>query len=134
MADVQGTLAVAPVGGTAAVAPVAAGSAPAPGAPQGASAGAAQAPAPQEDAAASPQAPLDVEKVRAAVKHANQSLEGINTQLVFVLEDQPPHFAVKLLDIETQKVLQQIPSQAMPATASALADSSSSGALVDASA
>lgn len=127
MADVQSSGVAAP-GAVATVAAAASGAiAPATAAAAG------PAPAPSE-AAAAPAAPLDKEKVKAAVKNANESLSGINTQLVFVLEDYPPHFAVKLLDIETQKVLQQIPSQAMPVTANALADAASSGTLIDASA
>jgi len=70
-------------------------------------------------------------KVKSAVADANQALAAIGTQLVFVFDDQAHHMAVKLLDVQTQKVVQKIAPTAMPATASALAGKSSSGALVD---
>jgi len=75
--------------------------------------------------------PLDKGQVKAAVTDANQALTAIGTQLVFVFDDQLHHSVVKLLDVQTQKVVQQIPSTAMLATASALAGPSTSGALVD---
>ncbi len=78
--------------------------------------------------------PLSPQKIQAAVTGANKALEAIGTQMVFVFDDQAHHMAVKLLDIQTQKVVQQIPSAAMPATASALSGPSVSGALVDTSA
>jgi len=74
---------------------------------------------------------LDDLQVKDAVKSANQALAAIGTQLVFVFDDQAHHLAVKLLDIQTQKVVQQIPTAAMQATASALSGPSASGALVD---
>lgn len=70
-------------------------------------------------------------QVKAAVKHANAALAEKSTQLVFVFDDQTHHFAVKLLDIQTQKVVQQIPPAAMPATVEALTGAAGSGALVD---
>jgi uncharacterized FlaG/YvyC family protein len=69
--------------------------------------------------------------VKKAVKDANAALAANGTQLVFVFDDQTHHFAVKLLDIQTQKVVQEIPPAAMHATASALAGPPGSGALVD---
>jgi len=76
-------------------------------------------------------AKLDDLQLKDAVKNANEALAAIGTQLVFVFDDQAHHLAVKLLDIQTQKVVQQIPTAAMHATASALSGPSSSGALVD---
>ena len=73
----------------------------------------------------------DDREVKDAVKNANQALAAIGTQLVFVFDDQTHHLSVKLLDIQTQKVVQEIPTAAMRATASALSGPSTSGALVD---
>jgi len=78
-----------------------------------------------------PADPLNNGQVKAAVTDANQALTAIGTQLVFVFDDQLHHSVVKLLDVQTQKVVQQIPSKTMLATASALAGPSTSGALVD---
>jgi flagellar protein FlaG len=83
------------------------------------------------DAATAPGAAAGDGSVNAAVKKANQSLSAGGTQLVFVFDDQQHHAVVKLLDIQTQKVVQEIPSAAMPGTASALSGDSSSGALID---
>lgn len=69
--------------------------------------------------------------VDAAVKKANQSLSASGTQLVFVFDDRSHSSVVKLLDIQTQKVVQEIPAGAMPGTANALSGDSSSGALID---
>ncbi len=69
--------------------------------------------------------------VQSAVKDANLALAAIGTQLVFVFDDQDHHLAVKLLDVQTQKVVKEIPSTAMPATASALSERSANGALVN---
>jgi uncharacterized FlaG/YvyC family protein len=77
-----------------------------------------------------PAQPTDLQ-VRKDVKDANAALAAIGTQLVFVFDDQAHHLAVKLLDIQTQKVVQQIPPAAMHATANALSGATSSGALVD---
>lgn len=74
---------------------------------------------------------MNKDQIKSAVKKANEVLTGINTQLVFVFDDQGHGLAVKLLDIQTQKVVQQIPPAAMSATANALADSTTSGTLVD---
>lgn len=127
MVDLQLTGA-APAGGNG---PVGAGAAPAaPGATGAAGHGPLDAAAARARPAAGPLAPSDG-ALKAAVKDANQALAAIGTQLVFVFDDQSHHLAVKLLDVQTQKVVQQIPSAAMPATASALAASSASGALVD---
>jgi uncharacterized FlaG/YvyC family protein len=70
-------------------------------------------------------------ELRRAVKDANAALAANGTQLVFVFDDQSHHFAVKLLDIQTQKVVQELPPAAMRATASALTGPPTSGALVD---
>jgi len=75
--------------------------------------------------------PPDKNQVKAAVADANKALAAISTQLVFVFDDQAHHLAVKLLDVQTQKVVQVIPTRAMTATASALSKPLVSGALVD---
>jgi len=110
---------------------------------RGASARSAQGTAPQGDTAApggavpaagdgaSALKPPSTDQVKAAVKDANQALQAIGTQLVFVFDDQAHHLAVKLLDVQTQKVVQQIPGASMPAKASALAGAAPSGTLVD---
>jgi hypothetical protein len=74
---------------------------------------------------------MDPNKVRSAVADANHALAAIGTQLVFVFDNQAHHMTVKLLDIQTQKVVQEVPTQAMPAAASTLSGPSISGALVD---
>jgi len=91
----------------------------------------AQAPGAVAGAAQPKAAKPDGLQVKDDVKNANQALAAIGTQLVFVFDDQAHHLAVKLLDIQTQKVVQQIPTAAMHATASALSGPSASGALVD---
>ena len=102
------------------------------GAPSGAAApGAAPAPAGAGDGAGTGGRPLNKDQIKSAVKKANEVLSGINTQLVFVFDDHDHSLNVKLLDIQTQKVVQQIPSAAMPATANALADAATSGTLVN---
>jgi uncharacterized FlaG/YvyC family protein len=79
---------------------------------------------------ATPAVPSD-KHVQEAVKGANAALAASGTLLVFVFDDQAHHMTVKLLDVQTQKVVQQIPLQHMPATASALSGDTASGALVD---
>jgi len=71
------------------------------------------------------------QELKKAVKDANAALAANGTQLVFVFDDQTHHFAVKLLDIQTQKVVQELPAAAMRAAASALTGSPASGTLVD---
>jgi hypothetical protein len=123
----------APVTPAAGAAPLAAtGSPTAPGElAANVAAGAGQTGAPRPPGSAPKGSLLTDLQVKDAVKNANAALAAIGTQLVFVFDDQAHHLAVKLLDIQTQKVVQQIPSAAMHATASALSGSSSSGALVD---
>ncbi len=93
--------------------------------------GARQDPVTARDRAAAGRAWPSEGALKAAVDDANQALAAIGTQLVFVFDDQSHHLSVKLFDVQTQKVVQQIPPAAMPATASALSASSASGALVD---
>ena len=138
MADVQPATPLA--GGPAAAAAGAEGAAVVHGAERGVAARAALDAARTKVAGAPPDPGLDHaaavvppsrDQVASAVKDANQALTASGTQLVFVFDDQLHHMAVKLLDVQTQKVVQQIPPAAMPATASALSASSASGALVD---
>ena len=75
--------------------------------------------------------PLTSADIKAALSGANNSLAAIGTQLVFVFDDQAHHMAVKLLDTQTQKVVQQLPPDKLPGTASALADHPASGALIN---
>lgn len=90
----------------------------------------AAAPPAPKDGSVAPAAPSK-DEVAAAVKNANDALTASGTQLVFVFDDQLQHMTVKLLDVQTQKVVQQVPGLAMPAKASALAGAPASGALVD---
>ena len=75
--------------------------------------------------------PITEAAVKAALTGANDALSAIGTQLVFVFDDQTHHMAVKLMDARTQKIVQQVPPEKMPATASALAEHPTKGALVD---
>ena len=75
--------------------------------------------------------PITEAAVKAALTGANDSLTAIGTQLVFVFDDQTHHMAVKLLDRQTQKIVQQVPPEKMQATANALAAHPTSGALID---
>ena len=144
MADLQLT-GVAPAGGANSTSLPAAPAAAATAAPMGAAKAAAPPADPQAAAASGvPASGADAGKTAAtppdsklkdaakeAVKGANAALAASGTLLVFVFDDQAHHMAVKLLDVQTQKVVQQIPLQHMPATASALAGDTASGALVD---
>ncbi len=76
-------------------------------------------------------APQEKAQVKSAIDEANQALAAIGTQLKFVFDDQAQHMEVKLVDIQTQKVVQSVLPKAMLDTAGALAGTSSSGALVD---
>jgi hypothetical protein len=67
----------------------------------------------------------------AAAKGSNAATTASGTLLVFVFDDQAHHMAVKVLDVQTQKVVEQIPLQHMPATSGALAGAAPSGRLVD---
>jgi uncharacterized FlaG/YvyC family protein len=67
----------------------------------------------------------------AAANGAKAAMAASGTLLVFVFDDQAHHMAVKVLDVQTQKVVQQIPLQHMPATAPAPAGKATSGLLVD---
>jgi len=69
--------------------------------------------------------------VKAAVADANQSLAENGTQLTFVFDDQVHRTIVKIVDTQTHKVVQQIPSEAMLAAARALSGTTASGALVN---
>lgn len=144
MADLQLT-GVAPAGGATSTSLPAAAAAAAPAAPAGAAksatpsdpetaAAATSAAATGADTAKTAATPPDSklkDAAKEAVKGANAALAASGTLLVFVFDDQAHHMAVKLLDVQTQKVVQQIPLQHMPATASALAGDTASGALVD---
>jgi uncharacterized FlaG/YvyC family protein len=143
MADVQLTGSIAPSAASS-VAPSTA-VAPTPAASSGGTNGAPQSPVQADgtEASAAPgkttpgapgnsnAKPPSADEVKAAVKQANLVLSGINTQLVFVFDDQSHHADVKLLDIQTQKVVKQIPSTAMTKTATALSGAQTSGTLVD---
>jgi uncharacterized FlaG/YvyC family protein len=84
-----------------------------------------------DDGTEAPGATSNNGQVDVAVKKANLSLSASGTQLVFVFDDQQRRSVVKLVDIQTQKVVQEIPSGAMPGTASALSGDSTSGVLID---
>ena len=75
--------------------------------------------------------PPDPGLVKAAVANANQALAQNGTQLTFVFDDQIHETIVKIVDVQTHQVVQQIPSEAMLAAARALSGTKTSGALVD---
>jgi len=71
------------------------------------------------------------DKVKSAVGDANHALAATGTQMVFVFDDHAHHMSVKLLDVQTQKVVQEMQPQAVIKAAKALSGSSPNGALVD---
>jgi uncharacterized FlaG/YvyC family protein len=86
-------------------------------------------------AAKTPAPPVTDDQVKDAAKDAakgsNAATAASGTLLVFVFDDQTHHMAVKVLDVQTQKVVEQTPLQHMPATASAAAGAAPSGGLID---
>ncbi len=70
-------------------------------------------------------------QVTAAVPRAEPALNPIGTQMVLVFDDQTHAMSIKMLDIETQKVMQPVPPEAESAATHAFAGPSSSGTLVD---
>lgn len=73
----------------------------------------------------------DHNKVKSAVGDANHALAATGTQMVFVFDDHSHHMSVKLLDVQTQKVVQEMQPHAVINAAKVLSGSSPSGALVD---
>jgi len=86
------------------------------------------APEPTHDPGALPNA----EKLKSAVGKANTAMATSGTQMVFVFDDHAHHMSVKLLDVQTQKVVQELQPQAAIKAAQGLSgDKPTSGALVD---
>jgi flagellar protein FlaG len=69
-------------------------------------------------------------ETRAAVDAANYQLAQSGYQFKFQYDDQAHQEIVKIVDSETQQVLQQIPSQAMLAAAQGLANGAAPGTLL----
>lgn len=63
--------------------------------------------APKPDDAREPQ------KVEAAVESANKALSARNAQVQFALDPDSGRVLVKLIDVETKKVLRQVPNEQM---------------------
>jgi flagellar protein FlaG len=69
-------------------------------------------------------------ETRAAVDAANYQLAQSGYQFKFQYDDQAHQEIVKIVDSETQQVLQQIPSEAMLAAAQSLANGAAPGTLL----
>ena len=93
--------------------------------------------APKEPGAVpAPAAPPNEHKLKSAVGDANHALAVSGTQMVFVFDDHAHHMSVKLLDVQTQKVVQEMEPGAAMKAAQALSGGKPgskppSGALVD---
>jgi len=93
--------------------------------------------APKEPGAVpAPAAPPSEHKLKTAVGDANHALAQSGTQMVFVFDDHAHHMSVKLLDVQTQKVVQEMEPGAAIKAAQALSGNKPgskppSGALVD---
>jgi hypothetical protein len=70
-------------------------------------------------------------QVKATAPGAEPALEAIGTQMVLVFDDQTHTMTVKMLDIETQKVVQQDLPEATPQAAHTASGPATSGTLVD---
>jgi len=86
--------------------------------------------------AAAPTALPSEHRLKSAVGDANQALAVSGTQMVFVFDDHAHHMSVKLLDVQTQKVVQEMEPGAAIKAAQALSGNKPgskppSGALVD---
>jgi len=78
-----------------------------------------------------PAAPEAKGQVTATVPRIEPALSPIGTQMVLVFDDQTHAMSIKMLDIETQKLVQPALPEAEPAATRALSGPSSSGTLVD---
>jgi len=78
-----------------------------------------------------PAAPEAKGQVTATVPRTEPALNPIGTQMVLVFDDQTHAMSIKMLDIETQKVMRPVLPEAESAATRALAGPSSSGTLVD---
>ncbi len=74
--------------------------------------------------------PMSPDAVRKAVAAANSALAQSGTELNFVFDKQANDLIVKVVDTQTQKVVQQFPAQWMTAAARALSDAQP-GALIN---
>jgi len=70
-------------------------------------------------------------QVQAAVDQANKALDQDGRKLEFVVDKVLNRPIVKVVDLQTNEVLQQVPAESMLATARALAGNSNKGALID---
>ena len=78
-----------------------------------------------------PAAPAGKGQATAAEPRAEPALNPIGTQMVLVFDDQTHAMSIKMLDIETQKLIQPVLPEAESTATRALAGPSSSGTLVD---
>jgi flagellar protein FlaG len=81
-------------------------------------------------AAAEGKAPATPAQLKAAVDAANQQLDQSDLELTFVFDDKLGRMLVKIVDIRTNTVIRQVPSEEMLAAARALSGSSTRGALL----
>lgn len=65
------------------------------------------------EAAAMREARHDAEQMKSAVDSANESLTARNAQVQFAMDSDSGRVLVKLVDVETRKVLRQIPNEEM---------------------
>jgi flagellar protein FlaG len=71
-----------------------------------------------------------LEQLKAAVAAANEQLNQSNRELTFVFDDTLGRMLVKIVDVQTNAVVRQVPSEDMLAAARALSGSSKQGALL----
>jgi flagellar protein FlaG len=97
--------------------------------PAGPGAPAAGSPAGQSGSGAASGSPT-LEQLKAAVAAANEQLNQSNRELTFVFDDTLGRMLVKIVDMQTNAVVRQVPSEDMLAAARALSGSSKPGALL----
>ena len=71
-----------------------------------------------------------IPRTSAAVAAANEQLNQSNRELTFVFDDTLGRMLVKIVDMQTNAVVRQVPSEDMLAAARALSGSSKQGALL----
>jgi flagellar protein FlaG len=70
-------------------------------------------------------------QIQEAVDQANKAFDQSGRKLEFVVDKTLNRLIVKVVDLQTNEVLKQIPAEDMLATARALAVNSNKGALID---
>jgi len=70
-------------------------------------------------------------QIQDAIDRANKALDQNGRKLEFVVDKKLNRSIVKVVDLQTNEVLQQVPAESMLATARALAGNSPKGALID---